>query len=115
MHIPAIEQLLGTDTNTTIALYDSYLLNGLDAHAGVFAEIVKDTAAGLVADPMPVTFTADKAGGIATPNLNLTNLSRAHGPLAARPPAPRRMRSTPTISSAASPAISSQNCSAPSS
>jgi hypothetical protein len=84
VHIPAIEQLLGTDTNTTIALYDSYLLNGLDAHAGVFAEIVKDTAAGLVADQMPVTFTADKAGGIATPNLNLTNLSRAHGPLAGK-------------------------------
>src|SRR5262249_52339767 len=39
----------------------------------------------LVADQMPVTFSADKAGGIATPNLNLSNLSRAHGPLAGSP------------------------------
>jgi hypothetical protein len=82
VHIPAIEQLLGTDTNTTIRLYDPYIQNDLDPHAGVFAEIVKDTGAALVADQMPVTFTADKAGGIATPNLNLSNLSRAHGPLA---------------------------------
>jgi len=82
VHIPAIEQLLGTETNTTIRLYDPYIQNGFDPHAGVFAEIVKDTGAALVADQMPVTFTADKAGGMATPNLNLSNLSRAHGPLA---------------------------------
>jgi hypothetical protein len=82
VHIPAIEQLLGTDTNTTIRLYDPYIQNDLDPHAGVFAEIVKDTGGALVPDQMPVTFTADKAGGIATPNLNLSNLSRAHGPLA---------------------------------
>ena len=82
VHIPAIEQLLGTDTNTTIRLYEPYIQNDLDPHAGVFAEIVKDTGVALVADNMPVTFTADKAGGIATPNLNLSNLTRAHGPLA---------------------------------
>lgn len=84
VHIPAIEQLLGTDTNTTIRLYDPYIQNGFDAHAGVFAEMVKDTGAALIADTMPVTFTADKAGGMATPNLNMTNLTRAHGPLAGK-------------------------------
>src|SRR5258708_37178056 len=47
--------------------------------------MVKDTGTGLVPDQMPVTFTADKAGGMATPNLGLTNLSRAHGPLAGKP------------------------------
>lgn len=82
VHIPAIEQLLGTDTNTTIRLYDPYIQGGFDPHAGVFAEIVKDTGSTLDPDQMPVTFTADKAGGMATPNLNLSNLSRAHGPLA---------------------------------
>src|SRR5262249_52653822 len=85
VHIPAIEQLLGVDTATTIRLYDPYIQNDLDSHAGVFAEIVKDTGTTLVADQMPVTFSADKAGGIATPNLNLSNLSRAHGPLAGSP------------------------------
>jgi len=81
VHLPAIEQLLGTATNTTIRLYDPYIQNDLDPNAGVFAEIVKEVGGALSPDQMPVTFTADKAGGIATPNLNLSNLSRAHGPL----------------------------------
>jgi hypothetical protein len=51
----------------------------------VFAEIVKDSAGGLVPDQLPVTLSADKAGGVATPNLNLSNLTRAHGPLAGNP------------------------------
>jgi hypothetical protein len=90
VHIPAIEQLLGAPTATTIRLYAPYLngnpqSDGLDPHAGVFAEIVKDTGAGLVPDQLPVTFSADKAGGVATPNLALSNLTRAHGPLAGDP------------------------------
>jgi hypothetical protein len=85
VHIPAIEQLLGADTATTIRLYQPYINSDLDPHAGVFAEIVKDTGAGLAPDQLPVTFSADKAGGVATPNLNLSNLTRAHGPLAGDP------------------------------
>jgi hypothetical protein len=85
VHIPAIEQLLGAPTATTIRLYQPYIAGDFDPHAGVFAEIVKDTGASLVADQLPVTFSADKAGGVATPNLALSNLSRAHGPLAGDP------------------------------
>jgi hypothetical protein len=85
VHIPAIEQLLGAPTATTIRLYKPYIDGDFDAHAGVFAEIVKDTGTNLVADQLPVTFSADKAGGVATPNLSLSNLTRAHGPLAGDP------------------------------
>jgi hypothetical protein len=85
VHIPAIEQLLGAATATTIRLYPQYVTSGFDPHAGVFAEIVKDTGAALAADQLPVTFSADKAGGVATPNLSLSNLTRAHGPLAGDP------------------------------
>lgn len=85
VHIPAIEQLLGAPTATTIRLYKPYTDGDFDAHAGVFAEIVKDTGTNLVADQLPVTFSADKAGGVATPNLSLSNLTRAHGPLAGDP------------------------------
>jgi hypothetical protein len=84
VHIPAIEQLLGTDTDTTIRLYDPYIQGGFDAHAGVFAEVVKETGTGLGPDGMPVTIPANKAGGMATPNLNMTTLTRAHGPLAGK-------------------------------
>jgi hypothetical protein len=85
VHIPAIEQLLGAPAATTIRLYKPYTDGDFDAHAGVFAEIVKDTGTNLVADQLPVTFSADKAGGVATPNLSLSNLTRAHGPLAGDP------------------------------
>jgi len=85
VHIPAIEQLIGGDTATTIRLYDPYISGDFDPHAGVFAEIVKEAGGALVPDQLPVTFSADKAGGIATPNLNLSNLTRAHGPLAGNP------------------------------
>src|ERR1700731_4855864 len=85
VHIPAIEQLIGGDTATTIRLYDPYISGDFDPHAGVFAEIVKEAGGGLVPDRLPITFSADKAGGVATPNLNLSNLTRAHGPLAGNP------------------------------
>jgi hypothetical protein len=85
VHIPAIEQLLGADTATTIRLYQPYINGDFDPHAGVFAEVVKDTGAALTPDQLPVTFSADKAGGVATPNLSLSNITRAHGPLAGDP------------------------------
>jgi hypothetical protein len=85
VHIPAIEQLLGAATETTIRLYQPYIDGDFDPHAGVFAEIVKDAGGALAADQLPVTFSADKAGGIATPNLALSSLTRAHGPLAGDP------------------------------
>ncbi len=85
VRIPAVEQLLGKPALTTIGLYQPYLAGDLDSNAGVFASIVKDVAGTLQDDRLPVTFSADKAGGIATPNLNLSCLTRAHGPLAGQP------------------------------
>jgi hypothetical protein len=82
VHLPAVEQLLGKDAETTIALYPPYTDGGLDPNAGVFAHIVKDAGGALVPDQLPLTLPAEKAGGIATPNLNISNLTRAHGPLA---------------------------------
>jgi hypothetical protein len=72
--VPALEELLGLTTGSDIALYDGYLNAGLDGHAGVFAALV-----GTQSD---VTFTADKAGGLATPNLSPTALSARKGVVA---------------------------------
>lgn len=69
--VPALEQLLGTSTGVDVKLYDGYLGSGLDAHAGVFVEVA--------GTPASVSFTADKAGGFATPNLALTGLSARKG------------------------------------
>ncbi len=69
--IPAIAQLLGQQVAVIIGLYRPYLQNNLDAKAGVFAEIL-GTAPG-------VKFSADKAGGFATPNIALTALSARKG------------------------------------
>jgi type VI protein secretion system component Hcp len=90
VHIPQVQELLGTDAATTIRLHQGYVSGDLQGAAEVFAEIV-DVAAPL-ADPRDVgalttatlgaTFSSDKAGGFATPNLGVSTLTRALGPLA---------------------------------
>ncbi len=89
--IPQVQELLGTDALTTIRLFKDYVAGGFDAGTGVFAEIVKenlakftdaDPGAALEADKLGVPFSADKAGGFATPNLGVSTLTRALGPLA---------------------------------
>ncbi|HEY2439405.1 MAG TPA: hypothetical protein VGI07_04190 [Solirubrobacteraceae bacterium] len=75
--VPALEQLLGLTTGVDIALYDGYLTTGLDGHAGVYASLV-----GTHGTVPPVTFTADKAGGLATPNVSPTALSARKGVVA---------------------------------
>jgi hypothetical protein len=72
VRIPQVESLLGSDAATTISLFDTYVKNGIGAAGGVFAA---------VPDPLDVQFQAQKAGGIATPNMGVTSLSRDHGPL----------------------------------
>jgi hypothetical protein len=74
--IKQVQELLGTDGSTTIAFYDNYVKNGFDARTGVFAQIVDPSGS------MKVDFTADKAGGFATPNLAVTTLTRGLGPMA---------------------------------
>ena len=69
--VPAIAQLLGRQVAVMIGLYQPYLDHGMDPNAGVFADIVEA--------PPGVGFTADKAGGLATPNISLTALSARKG------------------------------------
>ena len=85
VRIPSLEQLLGTNAASTIKLYDGYLANGLDPHAAVFAQLASGTGPTLSDLTLPVSFSADKAGGFATPNLGVSSISRALGPLAGDP------------------------------
>jgi len=73
VRIPAVEQLLGTNTAVGITLSGDFLANDFGAGTGVFADIVSG---------LPLNFAAAQSGGIATPNLNLSCLSRSCGPLA---------------------------------
>jgi hypothetical protein len=69
--VPALSALIGQNTAVLVALYGPYLSSGLDANAGVFAQVV--------GTPPPVAFSADKSGGFARPNLALTALSARKG------------------------------------
>ena len=68
--IPAITEILGISPQITIHLYSGYLTSGLDPNAGVFAEIN---------NPPGISFSADKAGGFATPSLQVTGVSARKG------------------------------------
>lgn len=89
--IPQVQQLIGTNDPTTIRLSPDFVSNGFADAAnttGVFAEMVKNTYDSLdstdLHGALPVNINAEKAGGIATPNLAVTSLSRALGPLAGK-------------------------------
>jgi hypothetical protein len=72
--VPALEQILGTADPVTIQMYAPYLSGNMDPHAGVYAEVS--------GTPPSIVFSADKAGGFATPNLQLTALSARKGLIA---------------------------------
>ena len=88
VNIPAAAAITGARTATTIALFDDYLASGFGAAGGVFATVVKEGPAGgdgmptLVGDEVGAGFSAERGGGIATPNMRISVLSRRHGPLA---------------------------------
>lgn len=85
VRIPAVEALTGANTVSTIRLAREYREKGFGDPAnltGAFAEIVKQDAAGeLQSAAVGVGVNAAQAGGFATPNLDLTTLTRAAGPL----------------------------------
>jgi type VI protein secretion system component Hcp len=90
VRIPQVEELLGSSSPTTIRLSDTYVKDGVGGATGVFAEIAQpDFGKFTSADPLggmqPATlgleFRSDKAGGFATPDLDVSVLSRARGPL----------------------------------
>jgi type VI protein secretion system component Hcp len=92
VRIPQVQELLGTDAATTIRFFQEYVDGDFDGATGVFAEIARPklpmstptAVAGMVADTLGVDFSADKAGGFATPNLGVSTLTRSLGPLAGK-------------------------------
>jgi hypothetical protein len=86
--VPAIEQLLGTNTPIDVEFYQPYLAGGLDANAGVYV---------VIPTPPPVlAFAASQAGGIAVPNLSPTALSARKGVVAGSPDDAAAGRMDPT-------------------
>ncbi len=88
VHIPAAEALTGSSEAKTIALDDDFVADGFDAAGnatGVFAKVVELTEVSGQVDfdnaSVAARFTAAGAGGAATPSLDITTLTRDHGPL----------------------------------
>ena len=86
VRIPAVEQLVGSGTVSSIQMLANYVTGGGFENAanatGSFATIVNETAAGVLdAAVAGVKFSAEQAGGFATPNLDITTLTRNLGPL----------------------------------
>lgn len=88
INIPAVAAVVGARTITTIAYFNDYLDHAFSGAGSVFAKVVKegpidnDNMPTLVGDAISASFSAERGGGIATPNMNITCLSRRHGPLA---------------------------------
>jgi hypothetical protein len=75
VRLSAVAQATGATGETAIVLHDAYVNNGWSGNAGeVFAAIAKDT-------PLGLNFSADQAGGLAVPNLDIKGLSRSFGPI----------------------------------
>lgn len=69
--VPSVSELLGRPVAVLVSFYPAYLAQGLDPNAGVFAQLAEN--------PLPLTFSADSAGGFAQPNISLTALSARKG------------------------------------
>jgi hypothetical protein len=85
VRLPAVEQLLGRDAPAQIAFDPDYLDKGFDGdnHTGLFARLVKEDVAGTITPAkVQAPFAADQAGGVATPNLSVSGLTRQLGPVA---------------------------------
>lgn len=68
---PSLEELLGVTTPVSVGFYPPYLQNGMDPNAGVFVDVNPA--------PPPVSFSANKSGGFATPGFVVTGLSARKG------------------------------------
>ncbi len=81
VRIATVEQLTGRNAATSIEYHDTYLNHGIEAAANqgqLFAKLV---------DTVPLSFGgaeggADKVGGLLTPNMDISGLSRLLGPVA---------------------------------
>ena len=80
--ITSVKQILGEDTSAKVSYSEVYLNNGFDSNnkGQVFLKLE---------NPLEVSFSkdvnkpgkADKSGGIVTPNLSITRISKAQGPV----------------------------------
>lgn len=83
VNLPAVEAMLGQTAATKIAFHDQYLSQLPGNTTGLFAQVVKEVTPGVVqAEKLLSTFTADKGGGFATPDLSISGLTSQLGPLA---------------------------------
>ena len=81
--LPAVEAVLGQPSATKIALHEKYLTQAAGNTTGLFAQIVNEVTPGVLqAEKLVSTFTADKGGGVATPDLSISGLTSQLGPLA---------------------------------
>jgi hypothetical protein len=80
--LSSVKQILGEDTSVKVSFSEVYLNNGFDSNnkGQVFLKLE---------NPLEVSFSkdvnkpgkADKSGGIVTPNLSITRISKAQGPV----------------------------------
>jgi hypothetical protein len=73
VRLQPVEAIVGPGTPVTVKPFPAYVSGDFDAHAGVFAELVGGA---------DVKLSADKAGGIATPNVTITGVGRSAGVVA---------------------------------
>lgn len=76
VRIPAAAVIAGQGGSVDIKLHERYVKGGWDA-----GQNPAETFAKLAGEALPLVFSADKAGGLATPNLGISGLSRAFGPV----------------------------------
>jgi len=88
VHVPAVEMLNPAGTLPIISLNDGYVRNGI---SGIQAKVgaggaTTQNAGEVFADlsGRGFDFPPDKSGGIVTPSINVTSLSRKLGPLAGK-------------------------------
>jgi len=84
VRLPAVEQITGKETPTEIRIHDEYVEKGWSSNpagnkAEVFAQLW-DIAAGKAAS-LPLGFSADQSGGLATPDMSVEGLSKQFGPV----------------------------------
>ncbi len=71
VNVPAIEQISGKSGALTVEFFPDYLANDFKA-GGVFVQKQGSS-------PLPVTFSGERSGGLATPNMQVSGLSRRFG------------------------------------
>jgi hypothetical protein len=82
VRVPAVTQLMGQDLPVRVAISDTYVNDAWDTvkNAGqVFLKLVDEAGADAI---QGLLFPTDKSGGVMSPDLNISGLSRGLGPVA---------------------------------